>query len=143
MAVEIAIAMFNSDNPIGARIGDVIVSRPPQREIGRVERRLYIWIEIDDLADDDAELIAKPQYSDKSELIEVKKARFHMPFDELRKEYSLFDSLRAMNQKEVYQPFLNVDVRTGRISPNKRRRRLSGLLIDKSTDSPHVFREKR
>lgn len=139
--VEIAVAMFNSDNPLGVRVGDVVVSRTPLHLIGRRERRLFVWMEFDGFDDDEIETLGKSEYSDKDELIQLRKSRFTVPFAEIRKEDSLFDTMRALNKTETYQPFMTLNTQTGAIIPVKSPEKPKLSFIDKTTDKPFELRE--
>ena len=140
---EIAIAMFNSPNPLGARVGDVVVARKPLGRIGKVESRLYVWLIISDLEPDERELISRPQYSSDDELILVRKNRFNAPTDKIRRRIKDFDLLRGMDKNQIYQPGLLLDEKTGKFPVGSRGFTAVDLLIDKNDDSIFIPKNPR
>lgn len=116
--VEIAVAMFNSANPIGARVGSIVVARRPLGEMGTKERALYIWLQVQGPAEAALLALSSPRYVDpETELVMTDKFRWEFPIEELAKETPDFDTMRALSPTDPYQPFLNLDERRGRFNP--------------------------
>jgi len=116
--VEIAVAMFNSQNPLGARVGSIVLARRPLGRIGTTERRLYMWLQVEAPSEADLLALASPRYVDpETRLIVSDKFRWEFPIEAMAKAVAGFDTLRALTRTDPYQPFLNVDARTGLYSP--------------------------
>lgn len=115
--VEVAIAMFNSGNPLGARVGSIVEARQPLGMIGSKERLLYLWMQVEGPDEEVLLGLKEHRYQDPgSRLILVHKYRWEVPVAALQGTIRGFELLRAMNPLEVYQPTLNLDARTGRYS---------------------------
>lgn len=113
---EIALAMFNSPNPLGAKVGSIVASRVPRDKIGDIERKLYVWIYVDGLSRADIETLGREEFSSPEELIVTQKYRFFIETDRLKDDLGAFDVLRAMDKSATYQPAVNFDERTGKVT---------------------------
>lgn len=132
MLCEVAIAMFNSDALIGTRLGDIVLARPALGQIGRKERRLFVWLYAD-ITSLYMNTLREPLFADNQQLIQTGKHRFFVPTERLKQEEPNFDLLAAMSPREVYQPFIQVSNITGKVRNQGRLRRIEALTIDKRT----------
>lgn len=94
--VEIAIAMFDSSNLRGARVGDIIDVRLARGEMGQKERRLAIWAILQGPSDE--------------VLLGLKVGRANGDKYRYKIRDAVLDSIdmdRGMDMDNEYQPFLS------------------------------------
>jgi len=128
MQVEIAVAMFNSANPLGAKVGDIVAARPYRGVIGTVERCKYLWLVLDAVTSAQIAALSAEQMSGK---IVVHKYRYQVPVEVLRQHYPDFDLLAAMSPVTVYQPALDINEANGRVLRIRNQFKTNQLVVDK------------
>lgn len=130
MTFEIAVAMFNSENPIGARVGDIVECRRALGRVGQMEQRLYVWIPVD--VPGDITYLSEGVYADQKKLILTRTNRYQIPFNLIQTQEPLFDSLRAMAKLDPYQPFISLDAQ-GRTTSLKQLSEVD-LIVDQTDE---------
>lgn len=116
--MEIAIAAVNRPDHQNERLipGDIISVRKPHFVIGTGEGSRVLWMLADGIEqmnwgnlstsnyDMDISYI-NPDYSGER----FDKRRYYIPFNRLKKVYPSFDINRAVNENDLYQPFITID----------------------------------
>lgn len=110
------------------RIGDILSCRVPREGVGLKERSEYIWLRVRGKWTDLAEL--------KSSLNEngtkYEKRRYCIPLERLEQIDPSFDTGRALDLSDDYQPFLPIDKETGLFLFQKNKvYDIKGLVYDK------------
>jgi hypothetical protein len=105
-----ALAMFISQNPLGARLGDVITfvdDRGGPLGIGLKEAKLFVWVPVAGMTQAEAETLSDGIYVDQKRLILLRKYSHQVLISELNRRLPTFDVMRAIDKQATYQPFLN------------------------------------
>ena len=138
---ELAIAMFNSQNPLGARIGDIVASRPILGEIGTVERRLFLWTTVQSNVEAGLKVLGDHWYVDeKTQFIIRKKFRYSLPYEQMLKIWPQLDVARAIRADEIYQPSMFLELSTGKTHYHIAPIQPEGIIVDASSQrvlEPH------
>lgn len=116
---ELAIALFDSDNPKGAKAYDVVLARPFTGVYGVKERKQFLWIPVDDIDDVLAGQITDHVLDAKQEIKKKNRYKILKPQIENLDAGVVFDEKRAKDLKQDYQPF-----------EKKRPFKVSALLTD-------------
>jgi len=137
---EIAISLEEADdNPSGAerkKRGDIIASRPLGTSfIGEKEGKKYIWLRVEGLEENEFGEFASPVYEpdDPDSGLVFDKRRYNIPLERLEIVYPAFNSARAVDLDDFYQPFFLVDSEDFEIISADPPFVVSGLVFDKVT----------
>lgn len=112
---EIAISMEEADdNPSGTerkKRGDIIASRPAGSYIGAQEGKKYIWLRVDGLEANEYGEFAMPVYEpdDPDSGVIFDKRRYCIPLERITELYPAFNTARAVDLNDFYQPFFLID----------------------------------
>lgn len=131
---EVAIATFDSDNPDGVRIGDIVTVRVPRGEIGRLERALFLWVLMDDEQLADGLPLIQPEEDGLR-----RKRRYRVDLASLAADEKI-SLARVLDTRDEYQPILTPDSRTGQITTTPVARDASLDIIDKRGGSVRKVR---
>jgi len=130
---EVAIAARDF-GPGRAQEGDIVVVREPVGEIGRAERKDFLWFTIDDLLLPDAQSLQQVDTDESGN--QVNKRRYRIALDDLRTLEPSVDLSRVRDTDDDYQPLVDPDPTTGRFRSLPIARPGRDLVRDKVAERP-------
>lgn len=122
--VEISIRTRQSRSGL-THPGDIIEAHPPSRGIGLAAMRSFLWLWVD-VSPISSGLLLNESYGQH-------KRRYYIPLDLLARRFPSLDMGRAVDPSQIYQPFIDVDRRTGLWKSIPNAIPAQDLIIDKTT----------